>query len=217
MKYCPNCGQPALDSHRFCMLCGADVSSAPVVEAQYAQQQAAQNPYPAQPQYYAVQPVAKGSNTAVIAIVLAVGAVVLIPVVLIIAAIAIPNLLRARIAANESSAVGSVRTLNTALVSYQAQYGHFPETMGALASNGNTTPSETGAMLIDEVLAKGEKSGYRFAYEHGAPSAGQTEGYTVTATPLVQNSSGVRNFFSDETGVIRCARSAPADKESPPL
>src|SRR5205823_4709158 len=88
MKYCPNCGQPALDSHRFCMRCGADVSAAPV----------------SQPQYYAPQ-ASPTSNKAVIAIVVAVGAVVLIPVVLIIAAIAIPNLLRARIAANEASAV----------------------------------------------------------------------------------------------------------------
>jgi type IV pilus assembly protein PilA len=207
MKYCPNCGQPGLDTHRFCMRCGADVSGAPAVDAQ------AQF---AQPQYYAPQP-SRVSNKAVVAIVIAVGAVVLVPIVLIVAAIAIPNLLRARISANESSAVGSVRTLNTALVSYQAQYGHFPETMGALASNGNTTPSETGAMLIDDVLAKGEKSGYRFAYEHVAPAQGQTEGFTVTASPLVQNSSGVRNFFSDETGIIRCSRSAPADKESPPL
>src|SRR6266404_3680298 len=186
MKYCPNCGQPALDSHRFCMRCGADVSAAPI----------------AQPQYYAAPPASKGSNTAVIAIVLAVGAVVLIPVVLIIAAIAIPNLLRARISANEASAVGGVRTLNTALVSYQAQYGHYPETMGALASNGNTTPSETGAMLIDDVLAKGERSGYRFVYEHVAPGEGQPESYSVIARPLVQNQSGVRSFFSDETGII---------------
>src|SRR6267154_2395911 len=111
MKYCPNCGQPALDTHRFCMRCGADISGAPVVDpsAQYAQPQAAPNPYagqaPQQP-YYAPVP-AKSSNTALIAILVAVGAVVLIPIVLIVAAIAIPNLLRARISANESSAVQS--------------------------------------------------------------------------------------------------------------
>src|SRR5256885_8235670 len=116
MKYCPNCGQPALDAHRFCMRCGADVSGSPVIDpqAQNSQPQAAQNAYASQPpqqQYYAAAP-AKGSNKALIVILVAVGAVVLIPIVLIIAAIAIPNLMRARIAANEASAVGSMRTIN---------------------------------------------------------------------------------------------------------
>ena len=88
MKYCPNCGQPALDSHRFCMRCGADISGAPVVDAQaqYAQPQAAPSPYAAQApqqQYYAPAP-AKGGNTALIVILVAVGAVVLVPIVLIV-------------------------------------------------------------------------------------------------------------------------------------
>jgi type II secretory pathway pseudopilin PulG len=213
MKYCPNCGQPALDSHRFCMRCGADISGAPVVSA-------AQSPYPAQApqQYYAAQPASTTSNKVVIAIVLAVGALVLIPVVLIVAAIAIPNLLRARISANEASAVGSVRTLNTALVTYQTEYNHYPETLGALAANGNTTPSETGAMLIDDVLATGSKTGYHFTYEKVASTDGSTAGgYIIVATPLVPSSTGVRSFFSDETGVIRFSRAGPADKDSPPL
>src|SRR5689334_4840755 len=98
MKYCPNCGQPALDSHRFCMRCGADISAAPVVDgrAQYAPPQQAPSPYAVQPPqqpYYPPAP-AKSSNTALIAILVAVGAVVLVPIVLIVAAIAIPNLLR---------------------------------------------------------------------------------------------------------------------------
>src|SRR5216110_2896398 len=110
MKTCPNCGQPALDWHRFCMRCGADISGVPAAPP-------AQSPYPAQ--YYAPPPASTTSNKAVIAIVVAVIAVVLVPVVLIIAAIAIPNLLRARISANEASAIGSVRTINTAAAAYQ--------------------------------------------------------------------------------------------------
>src|SRR4051812_32744624 len=104
MKTCPNCGQPALDSHRFCMRCGADISAAPVAlrpQDPYAAPTAPQQPY------YAPAP-AKSSNSTLIIILVAVGAVVLVPVVLIVAAIAIPNLLRARIAANEASAVASV-------------------------------------------------------------------------------------------------------------
>src|SRR3954465_14692763 len=127
MKSCRNCGQPGLDWHRFCMRCGMDISAIPASAAppQYAAPDPNAPQAPPQ-QYYAAAP----SKTSTKTIWLIVGAVAILPalaIVLIIAAIAIPNLLRARIAANESSAVGSVRTLNTALVTYQTEYGHYPE------------------------------------------------------------------------------------------
>jgi hypothetical protein len=104
------------------------------------------------------------------------------------------------------------------LVTYQTEYNHYPETLGALAANGNTTPSETGAMLIDDVLATGSKTGYHFTYEKAASTDGTPAGgYIIVATPLVPSSTGVRSFFSDETGVIRFSRAGPADKDSPPL
>jgi type IV pilus assembly protein PilA len=91
---------------------------------------------------------------------------IVVAIILIIAAIAIPNLLRARIAANESSAVASIRTINTAMISYNSSY----PTVGFAANLANLTgtctgavlPTSTGACLIDTTLAAGTKSGYTF-------------------------------------------------------
>ena len=92
---------------------------------------------------------------------------IVVAIILIIAAIAIPNLLRARIAANESSAVASVRTLNTAQISYNSAYPTvgFASTLGALSGTSCTPPSSTGACLIDTTLAAGTKSGYTFQHD----------------------------------------------------
>src|SRR6201998_2268916 len=83
---------------------------------------------------------------------------IVVAIILIIAAIAIPNLLRARIAANESSAVSSIRTMNTAQVTYQSTYptvGYSSTilALGPSASTGCTTPASTAACLIDWVVA----------------------------------------------------------------
>src|ERR1700730_3824231 len=89
---------------------------------------------------------------------------IVVAIILIIAAIAIPNLLRARIAANESSAVASVRTLNTAQISYNSAYptAGFATGLSALSGNcsGATLPTSTAACLIDSQLASGNQSGY---------------------------------------------------------
>jgi type IV pilus assembly protein PilA len=123
---------------------------------------------------------------------------IVVAIILIIAAIAIPNLLRSRIAANEASAVGSIRTINTAEVTYASTY----PTIGFadLSSLGGSGGSSTGAGLIDSVLAGGTKSGYVFAVtaSGGTPATM----YSVTGDP--QNSqTGQRHFFSDQSGVIR--------------
>jgi type IV pilus assembly protein PilA len=89
---------------------------------------------------------------------------IVVAIILIIAAIAIPNLLRAKIAANQSSAVGSLRTLNTACIAFSTSYGQYPAAltnMGPVGSGG--TASSTSADLIDSVLSAGTKSGYTFA------------------------------------------------------
>jgi type IV pilus assembly protein PilA len=84
---------------------------------------------------------------------------IVIAIILIIAAIAIPNLLRARMAANEASAVGSIRTMNTAAISYNSTYGNgFPPGITAIGNNGTTTINCTNAELIDTVLTGGTKS-----------------------------------------------------------
>ena len=218
MKTCPNCGQPALDSHRFCMRCGADISAVPAAPPpQTPAPYAAPSQVPAAQPYYAPAP--KKSNAKMIWLI--VGAVAILPaiaIVGIIAAIAIPNLLRARIAANESSAVASVRTINAAASSYQAQFHHYPEGLGSMGSPVAGVSPEFGAGLIDNTLASGRKSGYVFTYRGlDTKHDGTFDDYEVTACPEKRNQSGVRCFYSDSTSDIRYSRAGDADKESPAL
>ncbi len=149
---------------------------------------------------------------------------IVVAIILIIAAIAIPNLLRSRMAANEASAVGSIRSINTAEVTYSSTYPNvgFSATMGALG--GAAVPcvaNSVNACLIDNVLASATaaasaKSGYFFTY---APSGTTPEvAYTVIGDAAVQNQSGQRSFFSDQSGVIRFKAVGPAASAAdPPL
>src|SRR3974390_3151776 len=91
---------------------------------------------------------------------------IVVAIILIIAAIAIPNLLRSRMAANEASAVGSLRTINTAAVTYSTTYGiGYPAALSNLGPAA--TASSTTADLVDSVLSSGIKSGYSFTYTQG--------------------------------------------------
>src|SRR5258706_11256747 len=128
---------------------------------------------------------------------------IVVAIILIIAAIAIPNLLRARIAANESSAVASIRTLNTAQISYNSAYPTvgYAATLGALAGTSCSPPSSTGACLIDTVLAGGVRNGYSFTLTNVTGTPNST--YTVIAGPVNQNYSGVRYFCSYNDAVVR--------------
>lgn len=138
----------------------------------------------------------KGEGIAIAGMVLGyLGLVVAIPMILIIAAIAIPNLLRARMAANESSAIASLRTINTAEVTYIAEHA----TAGYTCSLLDLSP------LIGGQLANGRRNGY--AFELKGCSA-ETEGganvkYQVVAYPLTPSQTGVRAFCSDESAVIK--------------
>ena len=135
-------------------------------------------------------------------------------IILIIADIAIPNLVRARIAANESSAVSSLRTVNTAEVSYVTAYPNVG--YSALLTDlgpgvGNTTcpaagPAANGACFIDSVLAGAAKSGYSFTYTPGkgaGAAAALNVTYETEAKPQAYNQTGVRGFCSVEDAVIR--------------
>jgi type IV pilus assembly protein PilA len=135
--------------------------------------------------------------------------------VLIIAAIAIPNLIRAKIAANEASAVGSVRLTNMACVRYLTQYNSFPQTLADLGPS--TQPSARGANLIGAALASGQKTGYGFTYEPGPEENGMVRTYTLHADPINPGTTGFRHFFADQTAVIRLSRDGPADENSPPI
>ncbi len=128
---------------------------------------------------------------------------IVVAIILIIAAIAIPNLMRAKMAANEASAVGSLRTINTSAVEYSTTYGiGYPGSLGALGGTGTATSAS--ADLIDSVLSSGTKSGYTFTYTGGSPDgSGSIDTYTLTATPVTTGVTGQRMFFTDQSGVIR--------------
>jgi len=134
---------------------------------------------------------------------------IVVAIILIIAAIAIPNLLRSRMAANESSAVGSLRTINTAEVTFSTTYPSVGfAALGALGGSPatcatTTGATSTGACLIDDVLAStAVKSGYNFTITNltGAPVIVT---YTAAALPTVVGQSGQRGFCTDQSGVIR--------------
>jgi len=139
---------------------------------------------------------------------------IVVAIILIIAAIAIPNLLRARIAANESSAVSSVRTMNTAEVTYQSTYptvgySTTQAALGPAAVTGCTTPTSTNACLVDWVVSQASvagtaKSGFWFTETPNAAGAGGIiPGYTLSGIPASVNQTGVRGFCSNEDAVIR--------------
>jgi len=138
---------------------------------------------------------------------------IVVAIILIIAAIAIPNLLRARIAANESSAVSSIRTMNTSEVTYQSTFPTIGYTstitaLGPSAATGCTTPSSTNACLLDWVLAQATaagspKSGYYFQINNPGQLNGMNVGYTFDGAPASINQTGVRGFCSNEDAVIR--------------
>jgi type IV pilus assembly protein PilA len=123
---------------------------------------------------------------------------------LVVAAVAIPNLLRSRVAANEASAVGSVRTLNTAQVIYAATYADrgFAANLSKLGPYDQkfNDASPDHADLIDEILASGTKSGYFFRLTTACKKSCQE--YVVVATPI-SSGTGTRSFCSASDGVIR--------------
>jgi prepilin-type N-terminal cleavage/methylation domain-containing protein len=144
---------------------------------------------------------------------------IVVAIILIIAAIAIPNFLRSRIAANQSSAVGSLRTLITAEVTYSATYGTgFTVDMTTLAPpSAGATVSATAAGLIDSALAAGIKSGYSFTYSPGAVDAsGHINAFSFLADP-VSSSSGTQYYYTDESGVIRQNSTTTAGSTDSPV
>ena len=140
---------------------------------------------------------------------------IVVAIILIIAAIAIPNLLRARIAANEASAVSSLRTMNTACITYDTSYNAYPTALTNLAPVASgSTPTSTSADLLDAVLTTTpfQKSGYTFTFHTGSGTT-----YSINADPMLVNTTGVRQFYTDQTGVIHYAVSATAASTDSPL
>lgn len=225
--FCQSCGQQIPDEVGYCKFCGKPVSGTPEEPTQPATSGKAIASL-VLGVFFLLFPAAilavilghlsrsdirrsagrlKGAGMALAGLILGYTGVALIPL-LIVAAIAIPNLLRARMAANEATAVASLRVLNTAAVTHQADKGGFPSSLERLGAEG----------LIDGVLASGRKSGYVFTYVPGDKNGdGLLDEYTINADPIKPGNTGRRHFFTDATGIIRMETGRPANKDSPPL
>jgi prepilin-type N-terminal cleavage/methylation domain-containing protein len=156
---------------------------------------------------------------------------IVVAIILIIAAIAIPNLLRSRIAANEASAVRSLRAVDTAQVTYASTfpaigYATALATLGPGSNAGNTTETSSNAVLLDNVLAcptatssgmSCNKSGYTIALTGGTAINGVVYSYSVTADPMTSNQTGVRHFYSATPGYIQYNLTNPATSTDAPL
>ncbi len=129
---------------------------------------------------------------------------IVVAIILIIAAIAIPNMLRSRIAANEASAVNSIRTITNAENLYNSTYPTVGFACNLKSLGPGKTPADsTAAGLIDDVLASGAKAGYTFATGACTKVGAVTTGFQYTGSPTVPNQSGTRYFCSDASGVIK--------------
>jgi prepilin-type N-terminal cleavage/methylation domain-containing protein len=129
---------------------------------------------------------------------------IVVAIILIIAAIAIPNLVRSRMRANEANAVASLRVIHTSAVTYNTTYPDlgYPASLLVLSGpNPCSSPSSTQACLIDSALASGVKDGYSFVWT----GDGLTPSYAflITGTPQAIGASGQNMFCTDQTGVIR--------------
>jgi Tfp pilus assembly protein PilE len=126
---------------------------------------------------------------------------IVVALIAIITAIAIPAILNSRKASNEASAVASLRTLSTISNSYRTRFGTFADSLASISSAG----------YIDSTLGSGTKSGYTFVY------AGNQFGWNVGADPAAPGQTGDRSFFIDESGVIRFSDSGLATSASQPI
>ncbi len=145
---------------------------------------------------------------------------VVIAVILIIAALAIPNFQRSKMRANEASAVAALRTIATAEVSYQTTYqqGYSPSLDALKPPPAGTQPNAAAAGLIDSVLASGIRGGYNYVYAAiDTDGNGQPDQYTVNANPLSVGQTAEKYLYLDHTNVIRENLGGPAGPNSPPV
>jgi type IV pilus assembly protein PilA len=121
---------------------------------------------------------------------------IVVAIILIIITIALPKLSRARMQAQEVSAIAAIRTLHTAQVQYYSTYNRFATSLAELGPPASGSANASAADLIGNDLSGGDKSGYKFTL------TGNQAGYMINAQPVAFNSSGSRTFFSDQTMVI---------------
>jgi len=152
-----------------------------------------------------------GRGMAVAGIALAVISILLTPVIGIIAAIAIPSLLRARVSANEAAMIGDLRTVVSAEAAYQTVNGGYYDRLECLAEPARCIPGYTGpSLLLPELAMAAKKSGYRRAFHPGLAASPRPAtvsptslmSYAYVGVPDQHGTTGVRAFCGDATGVI---------------
>jgi type IV pilus assembly protein PilA len=135
---------------------------------------------------------------------------IVVAIILIIAAIAIPNFIHAKMAANEAAAVSSIHAINTAEITYSSSN----PLIGFSVLLSDLGPA--GANYIDNVLAGGTKSGYNFTYVQNTTDI-PSEGYTLNADPITRGVTGQRSFYSDQTNVTHYNMTVPATSADPAI
>jgi len=136
---------------------------------------------------------------------------IVVAIIALLAAIAIPNLLRARLAANESAAIAALKTVSSAAHTYRSANPGYPANLSALYT-GLTPP------YIDSVLAGGTKQGYQFTLS-GTDVDGNSnyQGFSSNAWPVTPGTTGNRRFFVDTSGVLRYNTTANASVTDNPI
>ena len=141
---------------------------------------------------------------------------IVVAIILTIVAMAIPKITASRIAANEASAIASLRAINGGELMFSSAHpdlGFSPD-LGTLGAGSN---NQQGANAIGNDLASGRKAGYSFTYTPGEKINGAIRSYTVAAIPDQVGTTGTRRFYTDESGTIHYNASGPADATSPEL
>lgn len=122
---------------------------------------------------------------------------IVVTILLILAAIEIPNLIRARMAANQAAAVSNLKTIEAAEITYAVTYNHgYTATLAELGPSGKSASNRT-ADLIDGMLSHGEKGGYSYLYIPGPVVDGKVETYTLKAVPSVPCTTGDQYYSMD--------------------
>lgn len=142
---------------------------------------------------------------------------IVVGIILVIAAMAVPRFLQSKMKANEANAASALRSITTVQVTYQTTYQQgFSPTLAALGPGSPATAA--AADLIDAQLASGNRHGYTYNYNPiDADGNGQFEAYTINANPVNPGVTGQKYFFVDMTNVVRYSLGGPANAASPPI
>jgi type IV pilus assembly protein PilA len=179
MAYCGSCGAPGAGA--FCSQCGKPSTAAPLVP-DVARARSAAGPL-------------KRKVSPVVLTLAAIGGLLFFSMLLIVA-IALPRLSRARMSAQETAAIMAIQTINTAQAQYYSQFGRYAIVLTELGPPASGKATAASDDLIDATLGAGLKQGYQFTL------SGSQGGYTLVATPETFGTSGSRTFYSDQTMVI---------------